>query len=187
MKADIGKQIRQIRQQQGLTIRELGEMTGLSASYISLAECGKTALSINSLENIAEALGVSSSELFRPSGVISKCVVRGYDQQVFRMLEGQYVCHSLCGDVPINVRRIEPLLVTVLPGQEREHIFTFSHDGEEFGYVLEGLLTLTLENRSHDLGPGDSLHIPSSISPSWANHTNKLVKMLYVSTSRLFV
>lgn len=186
MRADIGKQIRQIRQQQRLTIRELGEMAGLSASYISLAECGKTSLSINSLENIAGALGVNSSELFRSAGTTFKSVVRGYDPQVLRISEAQYVCHSLCGNIPINVRRMEPLLVTVLPGQEQEHTFTFSNEGEEFGYVLEGLLTLILENRSYDLGPGDSLHIPSRISHSWANHTNKLVKILYVSTAKLF-
>lgn len=186
MGADIGKQIKQIRQQQGLTLQELGEMANLSVGYISLVERGKTSISISSLENIAGALGVSSSELFRPAGATSKRVVRGYDPQVFRVQESQYVCHNLCGDVPVNVRAMEPLLIIVLPGQEREHVFSSSHEGEEFGYVLEGMLTCHLENTNYDLGPGDSLHIPSRIRHSWANHTNKLVKVLFVSTPKLF-
>lgn len=181
MDTDIGTRIRQLRIQQGLTLQDLGKKTKLSAGYISLVERGLASVSLTSLNYIAGALGVSNNELFRPLGTISKEVLRSYDLQVIRLLESQYICHSLKGNIPEDKRCMEPMLVTILPDQEQSSVLSQSRNGEEFGFVLEGVLTVTVEGKNYDLRIGDSLHIPSYIPHSWTNLTNKLVKILYVS------
>ena len=55
------------------------------------------------------------------------------------------------------------------------------HTGEEFIYVLEGVLTLVLDGERQELCPGDSAHYPSSLPHNWGNLTNKCVRFLVVS------
>jgi len=186
MELELGKKIKKLRTEQKLTLKELGLRANLSVGYISLVERGLTSISLTSLQNIAAALGVSSNDFFQAPTGMAERVVRGYDLRVFRLDNSHYVYHSLSGSVPKEERQMEPVLVTLLPGQRMESVLPYSHDGEEFGYVLEGTLTFLVENKSCDLNPGDSLHIPSTVPHNWANFTNKLVKLLYVSTAKVF-
>jgi mannose-6-phosphate isomerase-like protein (cupin superfamily) len=57
-------------------------------------------------------------------------------------------------------RRIEPLLVTVVPGANAD-MATNAHDGHEFDYVLEGRLRLKVGDRDMILEPGDSAYYAS--------------------------
>lgn len=74
-----------------------------------------------------------------------------------------------------------PRLVELLPLNKEESLLPYSHDGEEFIYVLEGVLTLILDGERQELCPGDSAHYPSSLSHNWGNLTNKCVRFLVVS------
>ncbi len=186
MEIQPGKRIKQLRSQQSLTLRELGEKANLSVSYLSLIERDLTSISLTALNSIAKALGVQKEDLMQEAHGTNQRVVRGYDLPVFRLSQSHYVYQCLHGEESAFPKTMEPVLVTVLPGQKRENVLPYPHEGEEFGFVLEGILTFLLENKSYDLGPGDSLHIPSRIPHNWANHTNKLVKMVYVSTSKVF-
>ena len=69
------------------------------------------------------------------------------------------------------------------PGGAEMELETFSHDGEEFIYVLEGILTLVLDDETHALYPGDSAYYRSGIKHNWANHTSKTVKFLALNIS----
>ena len=71
---------------------------------------------------------------------------------------------------------------TLLPGQERKDVVVYSHEGEEFAYVLEGILTFLVEDRAYELHPGDSLHIKSETPHNWANLTSRLVKLILVNS-----
>lgn len=186
MEVEIGKSIKKLRVQHGMTLRELGERSNLSISYLSLVERGKTSISFSSLKKIAEALGVSEKELSIKSSSSPGRVARSYELSAICLSGSKFIYHSLRGEIPAEKRKMEPVLVTILPGQTREDVAPYSHEGEEFGFILEGTLTFIVENKSYDLVPGDSLHIPSRISHNWANFSNKLVRMLYVSTCNVF-
>lgn len=75
-----------------------------------------------------------------------------------------------------------PKLVELLPQKEVEETEAYFHEGEEFVHVLEGILTLTLEDERMDLYPGDSAHYSSKRNHNWSNQTNKVVKFITVNT-----
>ena len=68
----------------------------------------------------------------------------------------------------------------------QENIELYSHEGEEFIYVLEGILTLNVDNTQTDLYPGDSAHIKSISPHNWRNNTSKIVKILTVNSPNPF-
>ncbi len=56
--AHIGERIRECRKKKMMTIRVLGEYTGLSAGYLSMLEQNKTSPNVDSLARICEALDI---------------------------------------------------------------------------------------------------------------------------------
>jgi len=182
MEKELGQRIKQLRQNKELTLRELGEKAKLSVSYLSLVERGLTSISLSSLQNIALALGVNTTTIFREMQSTDSRVIRSYNNPTFRLNGDFEIWQSLAGRITPELRDMEPVLITLLPGIEREDVVPYSHTGEEFGYVLEGMLTVMVEDKTYDLNPGDSLHLPSQIPHNWANFSNKLVKILMVTT-----
>ena len=79
-----------------------------------------------------------------------------------------------------------PRLIELLPINCEEDISPYAHEGEEFVYVLEGTLTLFLNNEQFELFPGDSAHYSSNIVHNWANYTNKLVRLIVASAPNPF-
>src|SRR5438034_1929356 len=73
---DVGKGLRAIRVARRRTLREVAERAGLSESFLSQVERGRSSASIASLRRIAEALGVSMADLFQPSGLAQPRVLR---------------------------------------------------------------------------------------------------------------
>lgn len=183
----VGRHIRNLRQKQGLTLDDLSQRTGFSRSFLSEAERGIAPITITALQKIAEALGVKLLEFFSaPEFILSDPthIVRAAERKKFRIETTEYTVYSrLAGEFPGRV--LESVLVTLLPGR-RHRVEPYSHPGEEFGFVLEGVLTVFVEDRSYDLGPGDSIHILSTIPHNWENRTDKPVKALWVITPKLF-
>ncbi len=177
----LGAKIKKLRLEHQLTLKELGEKAGLSVSYISMAERGRCSISLTSLQKIATAMGVNSRAFFDVPRPGHHEVTRSYEQNGFR-LDGSYTIYrSLAGNIPKEERELIPVHVTLLPGQERKDVVVYSHEGEEFGYVLEGIMTFFVEDRVYELHPGDSLHIKSETPHNWANLTSQLVKLIYVN------
>ena len=80
-----------------------------------------------------------------------------------------------------------PRLVTVTPAHQDESLLElYTHGGEEFIYILEGILTLQIEDEQFLLYPGDSAHIHSNVQHNWKNETNSVVCFLTVHTPNPF-
>ena len=57
----------------------------------------------------------------------------------------------------------------------------YAHTGEEFIYVLTGIVSLWVENSRYTLYPGDSVQIHSNQPHNWANNTNKVAELLSIN------
>jgi len=183
VKSDIGKKIKELRLAKGLTLKDLSEKSDLSIGYISQVERGIASIAVTSLEKIAQVLGVDLSYFFTLPKKHEASVLRSYEHQVFSVEESRYY-FRLANDIEGTI--LEPMLISLLPNQTMDEITTYSHKGEEFVYVLEGVLTVYVDNEKYQLNPGDSLHMLSTVPHEWANYTNKLVKVLCVSTPSIF-
>lgn len=185
MQKEIGQKIKELRQKQGLTLKELSDKTNLSISFLSMVERGLTSIAIISLQSIADALGENVSNFFsqaREPGQNRHVINRSYEQKI-RHMDGRYIYLSLANER--DERILDPMMIVLLPGQKREEVFPFCHSGEEFTYVLEGILTYFLDDKEYQLYPGDSYHGPCDVPHHFVNFTNNVVKVLFVLTPTL--
>ncbi|WP_028306619.1 helix-turn-helix domain-containing protein [Desulfitibacter alkalitolerans] len=183
MEKSIGQKIKDLRIAKELTLKDLSEKTNLSISFLSLVERGLTSIAISSLQVVAEALGVEITYFFDPPQSSKRNVVRSYEQEVLHV-DNNLIYYSLDGDIEDKV--LENLIIVLLPRQSVEDKNLLTHKGEEFVYVLEGIVTVFIDQQEHQLYPGDSYHIKSSVPHNVANFTNKTAKILCISTPSIF-
>jgi transcriptional regulator with XRE-family HTH domain len=179
---ELGRRVRSLREARGMSLRQLGASSGLSASFLSGIERGASSPSISSLASLAEALGVTLSDLFlvaeRPAQV-----VRERERIAFRLADAPVEYVRLAA--ALRDRSIEPMIVT-LPPRFAPQEAVFIHKGEEFGMVLSGVLNIVVGGQSHELSSGDTIHFRSDVPHSWSNCADQPVVMLWVTTPRLF-
>lgn len=182
MIADVGQKIKNLRKEKQLTLKGLSEATKFSVGFLSQLERGLTTIAIDSLEIIADSLEVELSYFIQDEKKKEKTVViRSYEKEVSQVTSNQFIHYDLCGDKELSML---PRLIEILPAKTKEHIKSYPHCGEEFVYVLEGILTLHIAGQNYDLFPGDSAHYKSTINHNWSNNTNKIVKIITVHFSK---
>ncbi|MDQ0253390.1 quercetin dioxygenase-like cupin family protein/DNA-binding Xre family transcriptional regulator [Evansella vedderi] len=178
---EVTDKIRSLRNEQKLTLKDLSEKTGLSVSFLSQVERGSSSLAITSLKKIADALEVPITDFFE-SHANYNYVVKTTDQKPFR-IEGSTAEYVRLGG-EFTGRSLEPLLVTLSPGQPYDKVF--SHPGEEFYYVLDGIVLFNVDGKEYIVKAGDSIHFPSHVPHYWENPLDNDAKVLCVLTPVLF-
>jgi transcriptional regulator with XRE-family HTH domain len=154
----LGNTIRQLRLEHGLTIAEVSERAGISRGMLSKIENGLTSTSLETLEQLANSLGVTLSRLFRgynvPSGG-AQLVKSGQGLEVVRRgTRIGHTYHLLAYDQGPQ-KSFEPFLITLEdPGEEFP---AFEHPGTEFLHMLEGVLEYRVGDEAFVMEPGDSL------------------------------
>ena len=180
----VGIKLKALRNAKKITLKELGEATDLSASYLSQVERGVSSINLDSLERIADALSMPIDHLLDlPSERPEKCVIRAHEQKIDVAQNASCFCHCLCNETLENAR-MEPRIVNVLPGMGFERSALSECAWEEFFYVLEGAVTFSIDGRQFILGPGDSAHCEDSVCFEWKNSTKRMVRLLFVRAAQ---
>lgn len=172
----IGPVLKKRRTEKCLTLQQLASLTGLTAASISKIENGKVSPSINTLKMLADKLETNITDFFENDLIDDPCInppdgwtrklVKGWDANVRQMVK-------LVGN-----KRMQPFFTVIPPkGGAHDH---YAHPGEEFVYVLEGVLTLTLNGETTELQAGSSAYFSALVAHSWINKTKKPVKMIWV-------
>lgn len=183
---DIGKTIHKIRKERKMTLKELSEKTSLSTGYLSQFERGLTSIAIESLQTISKALDVDMDAFFsKPKSKIKdeSPIIRSYDREIGK-ISTKIIQYYLVKDVE-NAAFL-PRIYEVMPKDQDAHAKTYVHEGVEFIYILEGILTLSYKNQIYEMYPEDSAYISSEIAHNWENNTNKKVKMLVINYPNQF-
>ena len=160
---DLGKRLRALRNEWGLTLAQLGQQVGLSASYLSQIERGVAMPSLSRLTTIASALNVEMGYFFEDD-VPSPCVVRL--NQGKRLGDTTDIIVELLSADPSD-KEIQPYRVVCQPGASGDQPPTYP--GEEFGFILKGQLTVTVGEETFVLKAGDSIHYQTLQPHSWRN------------------
>lgn len=175
---DIGSKIKDLRIEKGMTLKELSEKCDLSIGFLSQLERGLTTIAVDSLEKISKIFEVQLTYFFDFPRKKDVKILRSYEKVVLDIDKSGFIHYLLTTNV--DDKSFVPRLVEILPHKEEEEITCYNHKGEEFVYVLEGILTLYLNDEKYELYPGDSIHMLSTMAHNWANFTNKKVKILAV-------
>ncbi|TKI58942.1 helix-turn-helix domain-containing protein [Brevibacillus antibioticus] len=178
MEPTIGVLIKSLRVGKKKTLKQIAEKTQLSISFLSQVERGKSSITLESLKKISEALGVSPGYFFSGESSGGNGQVRRASKERSQLLYAPFVYEDLSGD--LENPSLVPILVTLSPHGEKGTPFV--HKGQEFIYVLAGVLTLLLGEEEHDLFPGDSIHMDSSVPHNWVNRTGEVTRFLCVNS-----
>lgn len=155
----IGREVKALRKQQGITVADLSATTGLSLGMMSKIENGLTSPSLSTLQSLAQALGVPVTAFFRRFEETREAVHVPAGKGLAIERAGTRAGHQyrLLGHVGTNSSDVvvEPYLITL--NEESDTFATFHHDGMEFLHMLEGEVTYRHGNELYHLKPGDSL------------------------------
>lgn len=178
---DIGDRIKQRRLKLGLTQEELAARTELSKGFISQLERNLTSPSIATLTDILEALGTSLSDFFSEQAD-EKMVFGAEDVFVKEDDENGFTIHWLIPNAQKNT--LEPILVTIAPGGST--VEDDPHEGEEFGYVLQGSIVLHIGARKLRVKRGSSFYIKPASAHFITNPGKGEARVLWVATPPTF-
>ena len=180
--AMIGSKIKQLRTEKRYTLKELSAETGLSVGFLSQLERGLSSIAIDSLAKIADLLGVTLTSFFDDEEPERNPdpVVHGFDLH-HSQISPQIIQFVLSHDV----RGFDhlPRMIQLMPfaDTDGDELEMYTHTGEEFVYVLEGVVTVYIGEQQHVLYPGDSIQIHSEEAHNWTNRTNRLTKILTIN------
>lgn len=182
----IGLQIKTLRTGNNMTLKQLSEQTDLSIGFLSQLERGMSSVAIDSLEKIASALDVPLTSFFNEAPRKNQDpVVHNFELQATPVSEQifQYILSN--DEMGFNLL---PRIFTLMPfaNFDADDLEMYSHDGEEFIYILEGIVTLFIGTRQYTLYPGDSVQIHSTEPHNWMNSTNKVARLLSINTPNPF-
>lgn len=160
----LARKVRRLRHDAGLTLQQLSQRCGISASTLSKIEKGQLSPTYEKIAALAKGLNIQVGELFdedeksaprgrltvtrRRAGVLHETPQYGYEA----------LCTALAG------KQFVPLLTTVKARSIKDFPALLQHEGEEFIFVLRGSLTVhTQFYQPIELQEGDSCYFDSSM------------------------
>ena len=159
LEAAIGREVRNLRRQHGMTVADLAAVTGLSIGMLSKIENGNTSPSLTTLQVLAHAFSVPVTAFFRGHEERREAqhVRAGEHLEIERRGTRAGHQYNLLGHIGSNASGVvlEPYLITLTT--ESDTFPTFQHEGLEILYMLEGEVDYRHGDRIYPLKPGDSL------------------------------
>lgn len=171
----IGTKIKDLRNLYGLTQEELADRCDLTKGYISQLENDLTSPSISTLTDILVVLGTNLKTFFSDE---NEDDIVFTEEDYFIKEEEDYKMTWLVPNSQKN--EMEPILFELAPNASSDK--DMPHEGEEFGYVLEGKITIVYGNKTVACKKGETFYFTTSKDHYLKNNTNKPAKIIWVSS-----
>ncbi len=172
-KMDIGLKIKNLRLIKNLTQVELANRCELTKGYISQLENNLTSPSIETLKDLLNALGTTFSDFFSEDD----------EQVVFKSeeyIEKINPDNKILWLVPTSQKNsMEPIIIELNSGAVTEK--DLAHEGEEFGYVLNGKILLTIGKKNFVVNEGETFYFLANKPHYIKNIASNTSKILWVS------
>jgi len=195
--ANLGPQLRAARTERGISVREVARRIGVSPSLVSQIETGKTQPSVGTLYALLTELDLPFDTLVRGRAETERGPVESTPKQGVRRIpspvvlrEDRTVLHLEGGVVWERLNTLLPdvvdfLYTTYPPGAcssaTGKHM---RHMGIEFGYVLEGAITITIQDERYVVEAGDAISFDSSVPHLLANEGSTVAHGLWCVLGR---
>jgi transcriptional regulator with XRE-family HTH domain len=166
--ATIGERVRNARVARSMTLQDLADVSGVSPSMLSLVERGRASPSIGSL------IVAMSDLIIADSSVQEGVVVRPADQRVIETAE--HVVRRLLRE---DRKRAVSIAVNEYAPDTGSALTPLSHAGYEFGFVLEGKLTVEIDGASYKIEKGDLISYSSRRQHRIWNHGRRSARTLW--------
>lgn len=184
----IGKRIKQIRKNENLSLKELANRIGTTSSFLSQVENNKCMPSLAGLKSIADALNTTISYILDEKTVQEEkteyILIKKDERKTLKNfgigLELQFLSYFNKDFM------LEPTIHVIQPGLT-SGTPPYQHQGQEFIFVLKGIMELTLKEEKILLNEGDSCCFDSGLEHRFTNVSEDLMcEVLCVSTAGFF-
>lgn len=158
-----------------MTLRSIAERAGVTESFISQVERGRSGASLMSLQRIAEALDVTIADLFEPHGTARPIVLRAANRPIlsFGKLEKQLL-------TPRPLENLEVIVgVFESGGSVSDEPYTHG-DSEELCVVLKGRIEAQIGGDSYQMSRGDSIDYRSSMLHNFRNVGSNTAEVMWI-------
>jgi len=160
---DVGQRIRKIREEKGLSLEELSRLTGFEVDFLASLEKNEAQPQLGTVIKLSKALDSAFGRLVSGVGdklysITRKSERRTVSRSTSKTGQRQvYTYKSLAPEV--KGRHMEALIVQLEVDPDKEISI---HDGEEFIFVLDGIVALEIGDDKFELEPGDSVYYLST-------------------------
>jgi DNA-binding transcriptional MerR regulator len=156
----VGSHLRQLRAKQRLSLARVAQSVGISVGFLSALERSQMSASVGTLRKLARFYKANILDFFDATGASSR-QVQPEQRKVLEAGPGVRMELLAWGNTAV----MEPHLFRVAP--EAGSGDSYTHEGEEFLYVLRGELAITLEKKEYRLKKGDSFYFESATPHHW--------------------
>src|SRR5579863_2484680 len=174
----IGAHLRLLRSRKKLSLSQVAKAVGISVGFLSAMERSQMSGSVGTLRKLARFYKTNILDFFDATGASSR-QVQPEQRKVLEAGPGVTMELLAWGNTVM-----EPHLFRVAPKAGSGDSYT--HEGEEFLYVLRGQLTIMLENEEYRLKAGDSFYFESATPHHWKNPGRAETWVLWVNTPPTF-
>jgi DNA-binding transcriptional MerR regulator/quercetin dioxygenase-like cupin family protein len=174
----IGSHLRKLRAKRRLSLAQVARAVGISVGFLSALERSQMSGSVGTLRKLARFYKTNILDFFDANGARSR-QVRPKERKVLEAGPGVRMELLAWGNTVM-----EPHLFRVAPGAGSGDSYT--HEGEEFLYVLRGELAITVEKEEYRLKTGDSFYFESATPHHWKNPRQAETWVLWVNTPPTF-
>ncbi len=177
----IGEKIRRLRIKNSLTQEELADRCELTKGFISQVERDLTSPSIATLVDILDGLGTNLKDFFNEMDDEQIVFTK---EDVF-ITENEDLKYKLSWVIPNAQKNVmEPILVELeSEGRTKEDS---PHEGEEFGYVINGSIFVHFGNEKYKAKKGESFYFKASANHYISNAGKTVARIIWVSTPPSF-
>lgn len=172
---EIGLKIKRYRIKNGLTLEELANRCELTKGFLSQIERDLASPSITTLNDIVEALGMTMADFFKDE--VEEKVVFTSDDYFEKKTELETI-YWIVPNAQKNM--MEPILLELEPGGSSPEVSPF--EGEEFGYVLNGKITIHDGERRYVVKKGQTFYLQGKNVHAIVNESSQLARVIWVCT-----
>jgi transcriptional regulator with XRE-family HTH domain len=180
-----GGQIKSLRKENRITLKDISKATGLSVSFLSLVENGKSGISFSNMQKILKCFNRSIHDLAGENN--RKRLVRFEEAQKIKSEADNVQILSLT--INSKNRKMWPGLFTMEPGSSMGE---FRHEGDECAHVIQGKVEVTLTNpdskeeEKYILTEGDTIYYSSDYFHKYRNLSRQKSIFIAVCTPPTF-
>jgi transcriptional regulator with XRE-family HTH domain len=180
---DVGQRLKSLRQEQGLSQRELAKKVGVTNSTISLIELNRVSPSIASLKKVLDGLPITLADFF--SGEVEENTHQVFFKpEALPDLNSEGIHYFLVGCSSPS-RKMTIMHEFYQPGSDTGSEM-LSHEGEEGGIVIRGQIELVVGEQSRVLGPGEAYYFDCRSPHRFRNVGGEECELVTASTPPTF-
>ncbi len=172
----LGSKLKRLRLARGYTQEELADRCDLSRSFISQLESDKVSPSVETLERILRVLGTDLKHFFSDE---QKKIIFKKDERVpvYDLPKGVNI--EILMDA-VEDKELDAKIVELEPGAQTEQ--EGYHDGDEFGYVIEGSVDIYIDGKRYRANEGDCFYYSGDCVHYMRNPGKEKAKILWIQT-----